>query len=150
MMLLENLQRGLFSLNNSKFIAGVIMILVNIGGRYVDLRFSQSQEAFMRGSFARELFIFAVAWMSTKDLVTSILLTAAFMILANYLFNEQSSLCVLPARYKNLDKVLDTNKDGIVSSGEIAKAHATLAKADKQDKRNKQVQALNYLASTAM
>jgi len=149
-MLLDMLRRGLFSLNNSKFIAGIIMILVNIGGRYVDLRFSQSQEAFMRGSFARELFIFAVAWMSTKDLVTSILLTAAFMILANYLFNEQSNLCVLPARYKNLDKVLDTNKDGIVSSGEIAEAHATLAKADKQDKRNKQVQALNYLASTAM
>ncbi len=148
-MLLENIQRGLYSLNSSKFIGGVVMLLVNIGGRYVNLRFSKSQEAFLRGSLARELFIFAVARMSTKDLVTSILLTAAFMILANYLFNERSNLCVLPARYRDLDKVLDTNDDGIVSRHEIAKAHATLAKADKQEKRGRQVQALNYLASAA-
>ena len=126
------------------------MILVNIGGRYVDLHFSKSQEAFLRGSLARELFIFAVAWMSTKDLVNSILLTAAFMILANYLFNEKSNLCILPAKYKDLDKVIDTNKDGIVSPDEVAAAHATLAKANKQEKRERQVQALNYLASSAM
>lgn len=148
-MLLENIQRGLHSLNSSKFIGGVVMLLVNVGGRYVNLRFSKSQEAFLRGSLARELFIFAVAWMSTKDLVTSILLTAAFMILANYLLNERSNLCVLPARYRDLDKVLDTNDDGIVSRDEIAKAHATLAKADKQEKRSRQVEALNYLAATA-
>ena len=149
-MIVDYLRQGIFSLNNSKFIAGVVMILVNIGGRYVDLHFSKSQEAFLRGSLARELFIFAVAWMSTKDLVNSILLTAAFMILANYLFNEKSNLCILPAKYKDLDKVIDTNKDGIVSPDEVAAAHATLAKANKQEKRERQVQALNYLASSAM
>ena len=88
--------------------------------------------------------------MATRDLVISILLTAAFMILANYLFNEQSKLCVLPAKYRNLDKVLDANKDGIVTDAEIDKAKSILEKASAQERQQQQAQALSYLASNGI
>ena len=83
--------------------------------------------------------------MGTRDIVTSIVLTAAFMILANYLFNEKSSMCIMPAKYRNLEKILDTNDDGIVSPQEIEKARLTLQRADKQQQRINQVNALNYM-----
>ena len=138
---------ALHSLNNSKLLAGVVMLMMNVGGKYIDIKLSKTQETFIRNSFVRELFIFAVAWMGTHDIVLSILLTAAFMILANYLFNEKSSLCIMSAKYKNLDKILDTNEDGIITSEEIEKARQTLQKAQRQENRARQVDALNYMHS---
>jgi hypothetical protein len=139
------IKSSLHSLNNSKLLAGVIMLMMNVGGKYIDIKLSKSQETFIKNSFIREVFIFAVAWMGTRDIVTSIVLTAAFMILANYLFNEKSSMCIMPAKYKNLEKILDTNDDGIVSPQEIERARLTLQKADKQQQRVNQVNALNYM-----
>jgi len=140
---------ALHSLNNSKLLAGVVMLMMNVGGKYIDIKLSKTQETFIRNTFVRELFIFAVAWMGTHDIVLSILLTAAFMILANYLFNEKSSLCIMSAKYKNLDKILDTNEDGIISPEEIAKARQTLQKAQRQENRTRQVDALNYMHSNS-
>jgi hypothetical protein len=136
---------GINSLNNSKLLAGIVMLLMNIGGKYIDIKLSKSQETFIRGTFIREVFIFAVVWMGTRDIVTSIVLTAAFMILANYLFNEKSSMCIMPAKYREIEKILDKNEDGLVSQKEIDEAHEVLMKAERQRKKLQQVQALSYL-----
>ena len=144
---MNHVKMGLHSLNNSKLLAGIVMLMMNVGGKYIDIKLSKSQETFIRNSFVREVFIFAVAWTGTRDIVTSIILTAAFMILANYLFNEKSSMCIMPAKYKNLEKILDTNEDGIVSPEEIDSARQTLQKAHRQDNRMRQVDALNYMHS---
>ena len=151
---MESIHSGLSyvtsSLSSSKFLAGLAMILVNIGGKYVDLRLTRAQEAFIKGSFVREMFIFAFAWMGTKDIVTSFILTASFMIMAGYLFNEKSQLCVMPAKYRHLDKVLDTDGDGVVSPAEVEKARAILERAKKQEHRANQVQALSFMASNGI
>ena len=144
---LGHARRALHSLNNSKLLAGVVMLMMNIGGKYIDIKLSKTQETFIRNAFVRELFIFTVAWMGTRDIVLSILLTAAFMILAKYLFNEKSNLCIMSAKYKNLDKILDTDEDGFISPEEIEKARQTLQKAQRQENRMRQVDALNYMHS---
>lgn len=145
MSLVSMVKSGINSLNNSKLLAGIVMLLMNIGGKYIDIKLSKSQETFIRGTFIREVFIFAVVWMGTRDIVTSIVLTAAFMILANYLFNEKSSMCIMPAKYREIEKILDKNEDGLVSQKEIDEAHEVLMKAERQRKKLQQVQALSYL-----
>ena len=145
MTFLSALKSGVHSLNNSKLLAGIVMLLMNVGGKYIDIRLSKTQETFIKSTFIREVFIFAVVWMGTRDIVTSIILTAAFMILANYLFNEKSSMCIMPAKYRDLDKILDKNDDGLVSQKEIDDARDILLKADRQAKKLQQVQALSYL-----
>ena len=117
------------SINNSKLLAGLAMILVNIGSKYIEIKFPNFQEQYLRNSIGREIIIFALAFMATHDIVISILITAAFIILANYAFNEKSNLCVIPKKYRQLNKVLDKNKDGNVSQTEINKAIAILNKA---------------------
>ena len=62
-----------------------------------------------------------------------------------YLFNEKSTLCIMPAKYKNLEKILDTNEDVIISPQEIENARLILQKADKQQQKINQVNALNYM-----
>ena len=94
--MLAALNKSVASLNNSKFILGVTMLLLNVGSRYVELGFSKTQEQALRNGLGREIFILAVVFMGTRDIITSILMTAAFIILADYALNERSNFCVLP------------------------------------------------------
>ena len=76
-----------------------------------------------------------MAWMGTRDIYTALGLTAVFTILSDYLFNEESSLCIVPQHYRILDKLIDTNNDGEVSETEISEAIAVLEKAKKEKQR---------------
>jgi hypothetical protein len=126
------LQNGLRSLNNSKVFTGIMMILMNVGSKYITVKLSPSQEAYFRNNIARELLIFVVCWMGTRDLVISICLTASFYVLTQHLFNEDSRFCVLPKKYREFHLLLDTNNDGIISQQEITDAVNILAKAKQQ------------------
>ena len=113
----------LYSLNDSKFFAGLVFIMLNIGSKYITLKFSKSQEAYLRLVLSRQLLIFSIAWMGTRDIYT------AFIILA--LFNEESSFCILPESYKKLYKLMDVNDDGILTEDEINQSIKILEKAKK-------------------
>jgi hypothetical protein len=123
-------------LNNSKFFAGVVMILLNIGSKFITIQFSKSTEEYMKYTVSKQLLVFSMAWMGTRDIYTALGLTAVFTILSDYLFNEQSNLCIVPPQYRVLDKLLDTNEDGVVSETELAAAIAILEK-DKREKQRK-------------
>lgn len=82
---------------NSKFFLGLTMILFNFGSKYVVADFSKSHEAFLRSTIVRRLSIFAMFFVATKDLKLSLMMTAAFVVLALGLFNDKSSMSVLPS-----------------------------------------------------
>ena len=53
-------------LNNSKFFAGLVMIMLNIGSKYITIELSKSQEAYLKNSVGRQILIFAISWMENK------------------------------------------------------------------------------------
>ena len=128
-------------LNNSKFFAGVIMILLNIGSKFITIQFSKSTEEYMKWTVSKQLLVFAMAWMGTRDIYTALGLTAVFTILSEYLFNEESNLCIVPHKYRILHKLVDTNEDGIVTEPELAAAIAVLEKAKREKQRKAQKEA---------
>ncbi len=125
-------------LNNSKFFAGVIMILLNVGSKFIQIQFSKSTEEYMKWTVSKQLLIFSMAWMGTRDIYIALGLTAVFTILSEYLFNEESSLCIVPPKYRVLNKLMDTNDDNIVSDTELNAAIALLEKAKKEKQRKDQ------------
>jgi len=139
------IRRHLYYLNNSKFVAGVFMIFMNIASRYVTLSFSKNQEYYLKYILSRQLLIFAIAWMGTRDLILALILTAVFIILSDYVLNEESEYCILPEKYKQLYNVLDQNHDGVISENEINNAITILEKAKKQNERKIQLNMLNSL-----
>jgi hypothetical protein len=147
--MLTEINKAVKSLNNSKLFAGIIMLLMNIGSRYIQVKFSKSQEAFMRNYVVREVLIFAVCWMATRDLYMSIMLTAAFFVLSQYVFNEESDYCVLPKRYRELHNLLDTDGDGEVSQKEISEAVELLKKAKEQKMNKDQDRLYAYFSKAA-
>jgi hypothetical protein len=142
--LLTIAQNAIFSLNNSKYFAGIAMLIVNIGSRYVTLGFSKSQEEFIKSLIIRELLIFSIIWMATRDIYIAITMTASFIILSDYLLNENSSCCVLPEKYKQLHQLVDTNTDGLITPEEIKNAEEILRKAKKQDRKINQLNMMSY------
>lgn len=123
------------SINNNKFFAGIVMLIMNIGAKYATIEFSKTQEQYLKNVFSKQLIIFATVWVATHDIIISILLTAAFVVLSDFLINPESQLCMLPERYKTLHTILEDNSDEIVTRDEIDKAKATLKKAEKQNQR---------------
>lgn len=136
---LDIIQSNLQMLNNSKLFTGLIMICLNIGSKFITVKLTKSQEEFMKNYVAREILIFAVCWMGTRDILISIFLTTLFFIITEYLFNEESSLCLAPSYMNNLKKSIDLNNDGHISQDEINHALHVLTKA-KEEHVSKQKQ----------
>ena len=118
-------------LNNSKFFAGIIMILLNVGSKFISIQFSRSTEEYLKMSITKQILVFSMAWMGTRCIYTSLVITAVFTILSDHLFNEESPYCIVPEKFRILTKIIDTNSDGIVSDSEISNAIAVLEKAKK-------------------
>lgn len=143
--MLNNLQRSIASLNNSKFLLGVTMLLLNVGSRYVELGFSKTQEQALRNGLGREIFIFAVVFMGTRDIIISIMMTASFIVLSDYLFNDRSSFCIMPSSMKKISNVIDFNNDGVITPDEEEKALQLLRKVEKQKNFQKQAEFVSYI-----
>ena len=123
------------SLNNSKFFAGMVMIMLNIGSKYITIKLSKTQEAYLRNSIGHQILVFAICWMGTRDIITSLILTTVFIVLTQHLFHEESSFCILPKNWTKLESVLDLDGDGKVTDDEVSEAIRILQKA--KNKKNK-------------
>lgn len=77
-------------IESSPMFAGVMMLLLNIGSRYITHEYSDNDEEYMQNIFLRRITIFAVCFIGTRSIITSILLTAAFVILSAGIFRGKS------------------------------------------------------------
>lgn len=84
------------ALSSNKYMFGLMIILINIGARYIGSELTEFQHKVLNHKFTRRLLIFLVIWMGTRDIIVAIVLTSAFIILVNGLFNENSRFCILP------------------------------------------------------
>ena len=130
--MLTKIRQAFQPLNQSKFLMGITMLLLNVGSKYVEMGFSKTQEEALRNNLGRELLIFAIVFMGTHDIVISILMTSAFVILSDYLFNENSRFCIIPDELRRIAKEVDTNNDNEISAAEERKALEVLRKANAQ------------------
>tara|TARA_B100001063_G_scaffold45495_2_gene39254 strand:+ start:2041 stop:2484 length:444 start_codon:yes stop_codon:yes gene_type:complete len=141
--MISTLMTYLGYLNNSKFFAGIVMIMLNIGSKYITVELSKSQEEYLKNNVGRQLLIFAISWMGSRDILIALALTAIFTILTNHLFNEESQFCIIPKKYRKFSHLLDLDKDGDVSQEEIDKAEKVLEKARKKERRREHLRNLN-------
>lgn len=139
-------------LNNSKFFAGIVMILLNVGSKFISIQFSKSTEEYLKMNVTKQLLVFSMAWMGTRDIYTSLVLTAVFTILSDHIFNEESPYCCVPQKYRILAKITDENKDGQISEQEINNAISILEKAKKNKQKLNQLQTFtlfgNYIQNS--
>ena len=126
--MLKNFDSIIQSLNSSKFFAALIMLMLNIGSRYVDLKFSKSQEYYLKNILGKQILIFAISWMGTRDIYIALITTFVFTLLTDFILNEDSNMCIMPSKLTNIEKQFDLNNDGVVSEEELRQAKEIIRK----------------------
>ena len=126
----------IYRLNSSKFFTGLVMLTLNIGSKYITLELSSSQEEFIKYTLGRQILVFSILWMGTRDIVTALLLTCVFILFADYLLNDTSKFCIISDSYTR--KVKDNDNHSITQK-EINDAIDLLkrARSKKQNNINK-------------
>lgn len=78
------------ALNTSTFFVGIMMLLLNVGSRYIVNELADNDDEYRKYILVRRLAVFAVCFVGTRDIVVSIVLTAAFIVLSTGLFHGKS------------------------------------------------------------
>ena len=108
----------LSQLNNSKYFSGIIMVLLNIGSKYVSLELSEAQQQFLNHPIIRKLLVFTIFFVATKDIVVSVILSTIFIIFICGIFHEESKICVA----KNSLKTFCKKRKDLVNQEDYKKA----------------------------
>ena len=123
-----NIYSAVSSLNNSKFFSGMLMILMNLGSKYVSMELSELQEDFLSKKIIRRFIIFTIFFISTRDIFISILLTILFILFIGGILNDNSKFCLIRR----------TNpKTKLISKDEVEKAKKIVKKYEKQEMMKK-------------
>lgn len=83
------------TLNTSKYFAGMMMLVLNLGSRFLVMELSESQEQLLSNKIIRRFVIFTVVFISSRDIMVSLVVTAIFIVLVSGIFNENSRYCIV-------------------------------------------------------
>ena len=70
-------------LAENKIFIGLMMIMVNVGARFIIEELSDEHRAIAKGDIFRKVVIFCSVFMATRDIVMSLIVTIIFVILMN-------------------------------------------------------------------
>ena len=95
----------LLNISNNKLFSGCLMLLTNIGGKYLALELPTNMEKLFSTYFIlRYLVLFSVFFMATRDIKTSILLSLLFFIVTKFFMNEKSRFCLVTPDDKKISQ----------------------------------------------
>ena len=121
------LSNGAMQLNGSKYFAGVMMLLMNLGGRYISMELTEMHEKILNHKMVRRLLVFVLVFYATRDIKVSLVLTAVFIVIVSGIFNEDSKYCLIP-------NSLIINKNRKIKKEEYLVAQEIVNKYHKQRK----------------
>ena len=130
------------SLNSSTFFAGIMMICLNIGSRYIQLNLDESTESYIKYALTKEILVFTISWMATRNIYSALVLTAVFVVLADFALNEKSKYCILPKDFIKSRKLGQYTNNKVITEKEFNDAMDIVEKYKTQKSKTSQ---LNYL-----
>jgi hypothetical protein len=128
-----NIHTHIQNINNSKIFAGLMIIILNITSKFVNFRFSKSVERYLKYTFSKQILVFAIAWMGTRDIYIALIVTAGFILCFDYLFNEDSMFCCLPNSI--IENLKDLDDEDAVPEEDAKKAQEIVQKYENQKRK---------------
>lgn len=78
--------------NNNPYFIGLMMLILNLGGRFISLEVTKKQEQFLQHPWVRRVLIFTVLFVATRNIWVAFWATLTFVLFLGYLFNEKFRL----------------------------------------------------------
>ena len=138
-----NIHNYIQNINNSKIFAGLMIIILNITSKFVNFRFSKSVERYLKYTFSKQILVFAIAWMGTRDIYIALVVTAGFILCFDYLFNEDSMFCCLPDSI--IENLKELDDDDAVPEEDAKKAQEIVEKYENQKRKKESTEEENKL-----
>ncbi len=82
------------SLNTNPYFIGFMMLLLNLGGRFIGMEMSKEQEKTFQHPWIRKFFIFTVFFVATRNILIALALTIVTLLLLAFLLNETSDFYI--------------------------------------------------------
>ena len=76
--------------NSNPYFIGLMMLLLNLGGRFLGMEVSKGQEKVFQEPWVRRFILFTVLFMGTRNILVALFMTVIVILLLGYLFNENS------------------------------------------------------------
>jgi hypothetical protein len=139
---MDIINNAVSSLNSSTFFAGIMMICLNIGSRYIQLNLDESTESYIKYALTKEILVFTISWMATRNIYSALVLTAVFVVLADFILNEKSRYCLLPKNFIKSRKLGEYTNNKVITEKEYSDAVELIEKYKNQKSKSSQ---LGYL-----
>lgn len=82
------------SFNGNLYFIGIMMLVLNLGGRFLAMEITKDQETFFQNPWVRRFLIFVVLFVATRNIIVAFWLTVVVVIVLGFLFNENSALSI--------------------------------------------------------
>jgi len=136
--ILSYIHEQIQALNTSKIFAGIMIITLNIVSKFVNIKLSKTMESYLRYTFSKYILVFTIAWMGTRDIYIALFIMFCFIIISDFLLDEESWFCVLPEEFKDHHlTILEENENmENVTDEQLTNAKKIIEKAKEQKKEN--------------
>ena len=86
---IEKLQIYCEQLSENKLFIGFVMVIVNVGARFIIEELSDEHRAIVKGELFRKIVIFCSVFMATRDIIIALTVTIVFVILINEILGTE-------------------------------------------------------------
>ena len=90
----------LAGINTNPYFIGIMMLILNFGGRFISLEMSKGQEAIFTNTWIRRSLIFIIIFVGTRNVLVAFIMTFVIVLCIGYLFNENSGLYLFKSAVK--------------------------------------------------
>lgn len=87
---LNPLEAAIMGINTNPYFIGLMMLLLNLGGRFLGLEVTKEQEKFFTHPWVRRALFFTVLFVATRNIMVAFVMTIFVVLFVSVLFNENS------------------------------------------------------------
>lgn len=114
----------LHSLNTNPYLIGILMLLLNLGGRFLSFELTKKQEAFLQQAWLRPLIFFTVIFIATRNIAVAFWVTLFFFFVIWVIANENSPFCLIPSwRNKSPDEPASVYETNVQTMQKLHEVH---------------------------
>ena len=88
------LEQAFMAINTNPYFIGLMMLLLNLGGRFLGMEISKEQEKLFQNPWIRRGLVFTVLFVATRNVFVAAIMTVFVLLVMSFLFNENSDLCL--------------------------------------------------------
>jgi hypothetical protein len=88
------LEHAFMAINTNPYFIGLMMLLLNLGGRFLGMEISKEQEKVFQNPWVRRGLVFTVLFVATRNVFVAAIMTIFVLLFMSFLLNENSELCL--------------------------------------------------------